>query len=292
VGRSPRAYAEPVIIDLHTHSTASDGTDSPAGLIEVAAGAGLDVVALTDHDSTAGWPAATEAARRLGVTLVPGAEISCQMGTIAVHMLAYLFDPADQALLAETSRTRTDRLERAQRMVQRMSRDLDITWADVLEHVDSAATVGRPHLADALVANGVVSSRDEAFSTLLHARSPYYLPHYAPEALRVVELIRNAGGVAVMAHPRAGRRGRLVTPADIAELADAGLAGLEVDHRDNAPDDRRILRELAADLDLLITGSSDYHGAGKQNRIAENTTSAPVLEKLVALGTADRVVRP
>src|SRR4051812_1356581 len=144
-GRSPRAYAEPVIIDLHTHSTASDGTDSPAALIEVAAGAGLDVVALTDHDSTAGWPAATEAARRLGVTLVPGAEISCQMGTIAVHMLAYLFDPADQALLAETSRTRTDRLERAQRMVQRMSRDLDITWADVLEHVDSAATVGRPH---------------------------------------------------------------------------------------------------------------------------------------------------
>jgi predicted metal-dependent phosphoesterase TrpH len=280
-----------VLIDLHVHSTASDGTDSPAEVIEAAATAGLDVVALTDHDSTEGWPAASEAARRLGLTLLPGAEISCQLGGIGVHMLAYLFDPADPALLDETVRTRTDRRERAQRMVHRMSRDLDITWSDVLEHVDPSATVGRPHLADALVANGVVDSRDEAFATLLHARSPYYLPHYAPDATLIVELVRAAGGVPVMAHPRAGARGRLVSSADIAELAAAGLAGLEVDHRDNPPEDRRILRELAAELNLLTTGSSDYHGSGKQNRLGENTTSPEVLERIIALGTASRVVR-
>jgi predicted metal-dependent phosphoesterase TrpH len=281
-----------VLIDLHLHSTASDGTDSPAEVMELAAAAGLDIVALTDHDSAAGWADASAAARRVGVTLLPGAEISCQLGGIGVHMLAYLYDPANAKLLEETTRTRRDRLERAQRMVQRMSRDLDITWADVLEHVGPSATVGRPHLADALVAMGVVSSRDEAFATLLHARSPYYLPHYSPDADRIVRLVVAAGGVPVMAHPRAGKRGRIISSADIADLAGAGLAGLEVDHRDNPEEDRRVLRELARDLDLLVTGSSDYHGTGKHNRIAEHTTAPEVLEQIVELGTAERVVRP
>jgi predicted metal-dependent phosphoesterase TrpH len=281
-----------VLIDLHVHSTASDGTDTPTEVIEAASEAGLDVVALTDHDSSAGWPEASEAARRLGVTLLPGAEISCQLGGIGVHMLAYLYDPENAALLAETSRTRRDRLDRAQRMVGRMSRDFDITWADVLKHVGPAATVGRPHLADALVGMGVVSSRDEAFATLLHARSPYYLPHHSPDAEQIVRLVLAAGGVPVMAHPRAGARGRIVSLDDIADLASAGLAGLEVDHRDNAQEDRVVLRELAKDLSLLTTGSSDYHGAGKQNRIAENTTAPAVLEQIIELGSAQRVVRP
>jgi predicted metal-dependent phosphoesterase TrpH len=281
-----------VLIDLHVHSTASDGTDSPTEVIKVAAAAGLDVVALTDHDSSAGWPDASVAARQLGITLLPGAEISCQLGGIGVHLLAYLHDPENAALLAETTKTRRARLDRARRMVQRMSRDLDITWADVLEHVGPSATVGRPHLADALVAMGVVGSRDEAFATLLHARSPYYLPHYSPDARRIVRLVLAAGGVPVMAHPRAGKRGRIVSLDDIVELATAGLVGLEVDHRDNAPEDRTILRELARDLDLLATGASDYHGTGKQNRIAENTTAPEVLERIIELGTAERVVRP
>ena len=281
-----------MLIDLHLHSTASDGTDTPTELIETAALAGLDVVAITDHDSAAGWPDASAAARRLGLTLLPGAEISCQLGGIGVHMLASLYDPENSDLLEETTRTRRDRLDRAKRMVLRMSRDLDITWADVLEHVGPSATVGRPHLADALVAMGVVESRDQAFATLLHARSPYYLPHYSPDAERIVHLVRAAGGVPVMAHPRAGRRGRIIGLDDIADLAGAGLAGLEVDHRDNAEEDRGVLRELARDLDLLTTGSSDYHGSGKQNRIAENTTAPEVLERIIALGSADRVVRP
>jgi predicted metal-dependent phosphoesterase TrpH len=281
-----------VLIDLHVHSTASDGTDSPAQVMADAAAAGLDVVALTDHDTTAGWGSAAAAARELGITLVPGAEISCQVDGIGVHMLSYLHDPKDRALLAEAAQTRLDRLDRAKRMVQRMSRDFDITWADVMKHVDPAATVGRPHLADALVASGVVRSRDEAFATILSARSPYYLGHYAPDAERMVRLIRNAGGVPVMAHPMAGRRGQLVSLDDIAYLADAGLLGLEVEHRDNAPRDREILRGLAADLGLLTTGSSDFHGTGKQNRIGENTTAPEVLEKIIAFGTPERVVYP
>jgi predicted metal-dependent phosphoesterase TrpH len=257
-----------------------------------AAAAGLDVVALTDHDTTAGWADAAQAAGELGITLVPGAEISCQVYGIGVHMLSYLHDPNDPAILAEEAQTRLDRLDRAQRMVAAMSRDYDITWDDVLAHVDPAATVGRPHLADALVANGVVDSRDEAFATLLSSRSPYYLGHYAPDADRIVRLIRRAGGVPVMAHPMAGRRGALVTFDDIADLAAAGMVGLEVDHRDNEPRDRTLLRGLASELGLLATGSSDFHGTGKQNRIGENTTAPEVLEKILALGTPERVVRP
>jgi 3',5'-nucleoside bisphosphate phosphatase len=281
-----------VPIDLHLHSTASDGTESPAELMRAAAAAGLDTVAITDHDTTAGWDEAAAEARRLGLTLVPGAEISCQVYGIGVHMLAYLFDPDDAALRVEVSRTRTDRLDRARRMVARMGRDLDITWNDVLEHVGTDATVGRPHLADALVAGGVVESRDEAFATILHNRSPYYIPHYAPDAALIAELVVAAGGVAVMAHPRAGRRGRLVSWTDIEDLAAAGMAGLEVDHRDNPEADRVKLRAVAADLGLFTTGSSDYHGTGKQNRIGEHTTAPESLERILELGTASRVVRP
>jgi predicted metal-dependent phosphoesterase TrpH len=281
-----------VLIDLHAHSTASDGTDSPAGVMEVAAASGLDVIALTDHDTTGGWEAAAQAARRLGVVLVPGAEISCHVRGIGVHLLAYLHDPKDAALLAETDRTRRDRVGRAQRMVEAMSVDLDISWSDVLEQVGPDATVGRPHLADALVVRGVVASRDEAFATVLHSRSPYYRPHYSPDAARIVRLVRSAGGVTVMAHPRAGRRGRVVDGADLAELAAAGLSGLEVDHRDNAEEDRVVLRAVARELGLLRTGSSDYHGSGKQNLIGEHTTSPEVLEQIIELGTRERVVRP
>jgi 3',5'-nucleoside bisphosphate phosphatase len=281
-----------VLIDLHTHSTASDGTDSPEGVVEAAAAAGLDVVALTDHDTTIGWDAAAGAARRFGVTLVPGAEISAQVRGIGVHLLSYLHDPRDAALRAEIGRTRDDRVGRARRMVEAMSADLGIGWSDVAAQVGPGATVGRPHLADALVALGVVGSRDEAFATVLHTRSPYYRRHYAPDAVEIVALVRAAGGVVVLAHPRAGRRGRVITPGDVADLAAAGLAGLEVDHRDNPEEDRRELRELARDLGLLVTGASDYHGTGKQNRIAEFTTAPEVLEEIVRRGTPDRVVHP
>lgn len=278
-------------IDLHTHSSASDGTDAPAGVMAAAAAAGLDVVALTDHDTTVGVPAAARAARELGLTLLPGAEISCQMGGIGVHMLAYLHDPEDAALLAEEAQTKQDRLTRARRMVHKLSADFDIGWDDVQRHCEPGVAVGRPHIADALVESGAVASRDEAFATVLHGHSPYYLPYHAPDARLIVRLVLAAGGVPVMAHPRAVRRGRLVTDDDIADLAEAGLVGLEVNHRDHEDGDRARLRALAADLGLFTTGSSDYHGTGKVNRIGENTTAPEVLEQIIALGTPDRVIR-
>ena len=279
-------------IDLHTHSTASDGTRSPAEVMGDAALAALDVVALTDHDTTAGWEQAAEAARRLGVVLVPGAEVSCGSAGISVHVLSYLHDPAAPGLLAEMSRARESRERRAERMVEHLAQDYDLTWADVLEQVRDGATIGRPHLADALVAKGYFLSRDEVFATVLHDRSRYYVPHYAPDVCTAVRLIREAGGVPVFAHPLAGRRGRTVGEDVLEAMVDAGLAGLEVDHRDHDPDDRRRLRDLARAHGLFVTGASDYHGNGKPNVLGENVTSAEIFEALLAQGTGTAPVRP
>jgi len=281
-----------VRIDLHVHSTASDGTSPPAAVMAEAAAAGLDVVALTDHDTTAGWGEAARAVGDVGVSLVPGAEISCQAGGISVHLLSYLQDPTEPELLAEMQRTRTDRLSRVRRMVDRIARDYPLTWEEVAAQVEPGATVGRPHIADAMVAAGLVRDRDEAFAMVLHSRSPYFIRHYAPDAVDAVRLVREAGGVPVMAHPLAARRGRVVSDVVIADMAAAGLAGLEVDHRDHEPEERAHLRALAADLGLFTTGASDYHGAGKLNRIGENLTDPEVLEIIEAEAGGVTVVRP
>ncbi len=257
-------------IDLHTHSSVSDGTETPAELIAAAAAAGIGTVALTDHDSTAGWAEASEAAARTGVGLIPGMELSTRRGWASVHMLGYLFDPADEALLAETTRIRTDRLSRAETMVDRIALDYELEWADVLAQTTPGATVGRPHIADALVARGHSRDRGEAFATILHWRAGYYEPHYAPEPLEGVRLIRAAGGVPVIAHP-AVSRDRLPPVDYLAELVDAGLFGVEARHRDNSRDGVRELLRLADRFGLQITGSSDYHGTGKHNRLGENT---------------------
>ncbi|HEV6953929.1 MAG TPA: PHP domain-containing protein [Promicromonospora sp.] len=276
------------MIDLHTHSTASDGTDSPARLVEVAARAGVTTLALTDHDTTSGWAEAAGSAAREGVALVRGAEISAIAATdgwgTGVHLLAYLHDPAHPDLLAETERTRDDRESRARRMVDLLSEDYPITWADLLAQTQPGTTLGRPHIADALVAAGAVRDRDEAFATILRPGTRYYVGHYAPDAVAAVRAVRAAGGVPVLAHPGADARGRVVPDSMIEELVDAGLAGLEVDHRDHTPDTRRRLRDLAESLGLLVTGSSDFHGAGKQNRIGENTTAPEVLDAIAEQG--------
>ena len=279
-------------IDLHTHSTASDGTQPASGVVAEAVAAGLDVVALTDHDSTAGWAEAADAARRLGIVFVPGAEVSCQADGISVHMLSYLHDPAHAGLAAETGRTRGDRVTRARRMVELIAADYPLTWDDVASRLGPGATVGRPHIADAMVVKGLLANRDAAFATVLHSRGPYHLPHYAPDAETAVLLIRAAGGVPVMAHPLAARRGRVVSDDVIAGLAAAGMAGLEVDHRDHDPAEREHLRGLAAELDLFTTGSSDYHGAGKDNLIGENLTAPEAFERIEVMGTGSPVVRP
>ena len=279
------------MIDLHTHSTASDGTDAPGQVMEAAAAAGLTVVALTDHDTAAGWDEAAASAARVGVALVRGAEISTVSDHVSVHLLAYLHDPTHPALVAELERTRASRLTRLERMAGLLGEDYPITWDDVLAQTGPGATVGRPHLADALVAAGVVATRDEAFATMLRPGTRYYVPHFAPDAVAAVHAVRAAGGVPVFAHPGASQRGRVVPEERIEELAAAGLVGLEVDHRDHDEPTRARLRDLAGALGLLVTGSSDYHGAGKPNRLGENTTSADVLAQIEAQG-ALAVLRP
>lgn len=273
-----------VRIDLHTHSTVSDGTDAPGEVVARAAEAGLDVVALTDHDSTAGWAEASAAARAHGIVLVPGMEVSCRAGGVSVHLLSYLHDPADAALLAELEETRDSRLHRAHRMVELLARDLPITWADVEAQTEPGTTVGRPHVADALVALGHVPDRSAAFESLLATGSPYYVPHHAPDAVTAVRLVRAAGGVPVMAHPAASVRGATVDDATIRRMVDAGLAGLEVHHRDHTRSQTEHLLDLADSLGLLVTGSSDYHGAGKPNLLGERTTAPEVLERIMEQG--------
>ncbi|HEV7949956.1 MAG TPA: PHP domain-containing protein [Glaciihabitans sp.] len=273
------------VIDLHTHSSVSDGTETPTQLVRAAVAAGLNTVALTDHDSTAGWQEAFTAAAGTGLRVIPGMELSTNFGPASVHMLAYLFDPADARIVSETARIRDGRLHRAERIVQRIAADYPITWQDVLAQSVDGGTIGRPHIADALVVLGHVESRSAAFESILHWRSDYYEKYYAPSPLEGVKMIVRAGGVPVLAHPATHGRYRVIEESAVAELVDAGLFGLEVDHRDNTEDGKVRLYELAAKYDLVLTGSSDYHGEGKPNRLAENTTSPEVLERIIAAGT-------
>ena len=279
-------------IDLHAHSNVSDGTQAPGEVIASAAEAGLDVVALTDHDSTDGWTEAAAAALELAVALVPGMEVSCRTHEgISVHLLSYLHDPAHPGLLEEITKAKDARFTRAERMVSLLAEDYPLSWDDVIHHVAPGATLGRPHIADALVAAGVVADRSEAFETILTSRSRYWVQHYAPDPAYAVELVREAGGVPVFAHPVASSRGRIVGDRTYREMIDAGLAGLEIDHRDNPEEGRVFLRRLAQRHGLLVTGSSDYHGAGKPNLLGENLTAPEVLARIEELGTGSSVVR-
>jgi predicted metal-dependent phosphoesterase TrpH len=273
------------LIDLHTHSSVSDGTETPGELVRAALAAGLGTVALTDHDSTAGWGEAAETTAGTGLTVIPGMELSTNYGPASVHMLAYLFDPENPTIVAETARIRDGRMHRAERIVERIAKDYGITWEDVLAQSIDGGTIGRPHIADALVAHGDVPDRSAAFQTILHWRSGYYEKYYAPSPLAGVRMIVAAGGVPVLAHPATHGRYRVIEDDAIKELVDAGLFGLEIHHRDNTEDGKMRLYELAAKFGLQITGSSDYHGEGKPNRLGENSTDPAVLERLIAAGT-------
>ena len=275
-------------IDLHTHSSVSDGTETPTELVNAAVAAGLGTVAITDHDSTAGWQEACAAASGTGLTVIPGMELSTNYGPASVHMLAYLFDPADATISTETARIRDGRMHRAERIVERIAVDYDISWEEVLAQSVEGGTLGRPHIADALVAKGLVSDRSAAFESILHWKSGYYEKYYAPSPLDGVLMIVAAGGVPVLAHPATQGRYRVIEERAIAELVAAGLFGLEIHHRDNTEDGKLRLYELALKYNLVVTGSSDYHGVGKPNRLAENTTAPDTLASIVAAGTGSR----
>ena len=278
-------------IDPHTHSAYSDGTDTPAQLLAIAAQAGLDAIALTDHDTTAGWNEAVTAVPASGVSLIRGAEMSCSASGITVHLLAYLFAPTNPGLVENFRRTREDRETRAQRMVANLAADYPITWEDVVSFAPVGGPVGRPHIADALVAAGAFPDRSAAFVEALHPSGPYYVHHWAPDPVEAVRCVRQAGGVPVLAHPRARKRQRLLPEATIADMTAAGLFGIERDHRDHGPEDRADVERMARDMGLAVFGSSDYHGTGKPNRIGENTTNPDVIAEVVAQGCIE-VVRP
>lgn len=274
--------------DLHLHSSHSDGTEPPALVMAAAHRQGVRTAALTDHDTTSGWAEAADAATSLGLTFVPGMELSARHRWRSIHVLAYLIDPDDAELRAMTDRIRASRLDRARLMADRISRDYDVGWDDILEQTEDGATVGRPHIADALIARGVVLDRAEAFAGILSPDGDYYVALYAPDPIEAVSLVVGAGGVPIIAHP-AGRAGRL-PDALLRGMLDAGLAGFELGHRENRPTATRELREIARERDLIITGSSDYHGLGKPNVPGENTTDDEMVERLLAAGRGSSAV--
>jgi hypothetical protein len=311
-----------VRIDLHVHSNASDGTDDPAEVMRRAAAAGLDVVALTDHDTQAGL-AEARAALPDGLTLVPGMELSCQLDldpsggrppqtpdnrapsgerplqtptTRSVHLLAYLFDEEDPDLRAETAQIRDDRTYRARAMVDKM-RELgaDVTWEQVAA-IAGDAVVGRPHLARALAASGAVPTPADAFTAdWIADGGRAFVDRYAPGLAHAVGLVRAAGGVPVLAHPRSP--GYEIPDEVIVALADAGLCGIEVFHFDHDQPQRVRLAQLARSLNLIMTGGSDDHGsynpggpapAGDDRGLGSETTPPEEYARLLALAAAAR----
>ena len=290
-----------VKIDLHTHSTRSDGLDSPTDLMINAKKAGLDVIALTDHDTVSGWDEARGKAFELGLGFVPGIEVTSvsdieRFGRtirISVHLLAYLPDPDHKALEIVLGDTVATREARGRAIVEKLAEQIPITWEMVLDHLDKGATIGRPAIADTLVTMGLVPDRSAAFDYYLSTDGPFYVSHSTVSTLEAIGLIRQAGGVPVIAHPLKGV-GPDTDPEDLPvdhfeEMIAAGLQGVEVYHRDVPETARKWLHELAAKHDLIITGSSDYHGvSGKPNQLGENTTSQEMLDRIVSLGTGTK----
>jgi predicted metal-dependent phosphoesterase TrpH len=275
-----------VRIDLHTHSTASDGTDTPAELVRNAAAAGLDVVAITDHDTVGGYQEATAALDGTALTLVTGAELSCRIDGISMHMLAYLFDPAEPRLHDARELVRDGRVPRARGMVEKLrALGVPVTW-EMVQRIAGDGSVGRPHIATAMVELGVVPTVSDAFTEEWLANDGRaYVEKHEFDPFDAVRLVKAAGGVTVFAHPGAHKRGETVPDEVIAALGAAGLDGLEVDHVDHDAPTRERLRGLAADLGLLATGSSDYHGSRKTVALGECVTAPEVFAEIAARAT-------
>ncbi len=263
----------PARYDLHTHSVHSDGTTTPAEIAEEAASIGLAGFALTDHDTVEGWKVARETAARLGIDFLPGMEITTKHDHRSTHLLAYGLEPELPELTASLSKVRSSRHGRAREMVSRLAADFDIDWASVIEGGEDR-TLGRPHIADALVNAGYYPDRGAAFEEVLHPRSPYYVPTYAIDTVDAIRMVRDAGGVSVLAHPAAGRMSRSVDVSALQEFVAAGLWGIELDHPENREEWIPPLTAFAKSNGLRITGASNYHGAGKANRLGECTSSA------------------
>lgn len=276
-------------IDLHTHSCVSDGTDTPSELVAKAVAAGLDVVALTDHDTFAGLPEAQQAAADQGLVLVPGVELSTRIGGRSVHLLGYCCRTDDVRLGSELERIRRGRDERIPGMIARLA-ELGLPLSDEEVSLQAhGASIGRPHIADAMVQRGYVANRDEAFTRYLADGGPAFVDRYAPEVADAIDVVHRAGGVAVIAHPwsRDGRN-NLTEETMSALVASHGLEGIEVDHPDHDAATRAELRRIATRLGLLATGSSDYHGTGKTRNPLGVETTAPAVFALLQHAVVQR----
>lgn len=280
-------------IDLHLHSTHSDGTDAPADVVREAHLEGVRTMALTDHDTINGWAEAEAECRELGITFIPGMEFTAQ-GVRGVHLLAYLFDPNHAGIRAEMTRIVSGRDTRAQMIVERLAEDYDLSWEDV-EFYSESGTTGRPHIASAMLDRGHIGSIDEFFE-LVTRTSKYYVPSPAVDVLEGIRLVRDAGGVPIIAHPTGrGQKNsdgsaRTMPREHLERLVEAGLAGFELDHRENGknPEGLAVLWDYAREYDLIVTGSSDYHGTRKPNRPGENTTSPEMLERIISQATGSQ----
>ncbi|MBO1901137.1 PHP domain-containing protein [Leucobacter weissii] len=274
--------------DLHTHSVHSDGTTTPTAIAREAAALGLAGFALTDHDTTDGWAEGRSAAAESGIEFLPGMEITTRDAGRSTHLLAYGARPDAPELAGALRRVRDSRVGRAQEMVRRLGADFDIRWHSVVEDEAAGRTVGRPHIADALVQAGYFTDRSEAFSRVLGPGSPYYVDTYAIDTAEAIRMVRDAGGVPVLAHPAAGRHSRSVDPAALERFVRAGLWGIELDHPENRSEWLPGLARLAAVHGLRVTGASDYHGAGKPNLLGERTSPEAIWEAVRAIAAIPR----
>ncbi|MCF8588462.1 PHP domain-containing protein [Gordonia liuliyuniae] len=274
--------------DLHTHTRFSDGTDTPEELLTAARGAGLTTVGLTDHDTAAGWDQAAEHVPT-GMRVLPGAEFSTKHpgpdgALVSVHLLGYLFDRQHPRITAEWQRIVDERTSRGARIVESLvDAGYPINIDDVREKA-GRGNIGRPHIARALIDAGVIGTVGEAFDGLLEDGGPHHVSLRSTSLIGGIEMIVAAGGVPVIAHPRARGAAAILTGPVLESLVEAGLAGLEVRHPDHDDAARAELVGIATDLDLLQTGSSDYHGGNKTLRIGQERTDDDVVEQIIERG--------
>ncbi|MFT4147341.1 MAG: PHP domain-containing protein [Micrococcaceae bacterium] len=273
--------------DLHTHSLISDGTDTPAELVQIAHQAGINTLALTDHDTMAGWEEAQNEAAKCGITFIPGIEVTSRLGNKSVHVLAYLPDPEHEELHEVLTKMKNSRLHRARKIVSNLEKDFpDLNWDYIEslygEQINHGKSLGKPLIADAMIQRGYFPDRTAAFKKVLHSNSPYVIPQEAMTPLAAVKLIRKAHGVPVVAHSRSIERGEEVPFSYLEQLVDAGMLGIEKDHREHNQEQRMLLEKFAQKHHLIVTGSSDYHGKGKPNLIGENTTSEENIRRILS----------
>ena len=252
------------MIDLHTHSTCSDGTDPPRRIPELAVAAGCSAVALTDHDTLAGLDEAARRAAEVGVRLVPGGEVSCAYRGRSAHVLVYFVDGGDGPLQEELVRLREDRRTRNLRLVERLQElGMPVTYEEIVAEAAGEESVGRPHVATVLVRHGFAESIPDAFDRWLASGRPAHVPKARVAPAEIADRARASGGVAVLAHPLSMELGPSGLEEAVAELSAAGFAGIEAIYGRYSPHDRAMLARLAQRHGLVATGGSDYHGTVK-----------------------------